>query len=56
MDIFIPFGFTPYGGERNYGVYSTMEKAQEVLAEEKKLGYYESYDIYQTTLDERDYF
>ena len=56
MDLYIPYAYTPYGGERHYGVFSSRDKAQVVLEENKKLGYYETYDIYVLLLDEPETF
>ena len=51
MDLYIPYSYTPYEGGRSYGVFSTREKAEEILNEEKKHGYYETYDITIVQLD-----
>jgi hypothetical protein len=56
MDLYIPYGWTPYEGERHYGVFSSREKAQNALEEEKKNNYYENYDIYVLLLDEPETF
>lgn len=56
MDLFIPYGFTPYEGATNFGVFGTREKAQAVLDVRKPEGAYEQYDIYVTKLDEEDTF
>lgn len=52
MDLFLPYGFTPYDGETTYGIFSTMEKAKERLEIAKKERHHSNYDIYVLQLDD----
>jgi len=56
MDLYIPYAWTPYGGERHYGVFSTRVLAEQTLKEEKENNYYENYDIYVLQLDTPETF
>jgi len=51
MNLYIPYGYTPYEEASNYGVFSTKEKAEEILEQEKIKNRYETYDIYVVQLD-----
>ena len=56
MDLYIPYGWTPYEGESHYGVFSTRERAQNVLEKEKKDRYHDNYETMVVQLDERKAF
>jgi len=56
MDLYIPFAWTPYEGESHYGVFSTRDRAEQVLKEEKEKNYYENYDIFYIQLDTHEEF
>jgi hypothetical protein len=47
------YGFTPFEGDRNFGIFSTKEKAEEHLKEVKKNDLsWETYGVEEFTLDE----
>jgi hypothetical protein len=56
MELFIPYGYTPYEGNIHYGVFNTREQAEAVLSEERSYNYYESYEIFVTKLNIKDLF
>jgi len=56
MDLYIPYGYTPYEHKTSYGIFSTRQAAEEVLEPEKRQGIFEEYGVEVKYLDEKDPF